>query len=123
MPHLCCDICELSCLCDQCVASSLDSKFLHDTPAEESESTRSNPHSKELQSVLCQYFDAENATVDAPVPTLLTGLTQELAFRISVKHEHIVSLEDLYHLKDCNQLNKKYVENIYGVLQQFRSSV
>lgn len=115
--HGCCDICEQSCLCDDCVASSVDSIVLNVSV----EDKGSMSDIEDLQCILTQYFEAENTTIDVPVASAFTGLTIDLASKISRSYKAIKSVEDLLQL--CSNIDKKYIANILDIIQHYCSTI
>ncbi|VDI41671.1 Hypothetical predicted protein [Mytilus galloprovincialis] len=80
--HDCCDICELKCTCDSCFAQLTENIEEHPV-CETKKVTVKRKTVTEINQLLCEYFEAENTSVEMPSASLYTGLDSLLAAKIA----------------------------------------
>lgn len=110
--HDCCDICERMCKCNTCC---LTESPLTDITKHSNENVRLSMFP--VDSLLAQYFDAENAVLNINLPAAeqVSGLTQSLLRDILQNKDNITSDERFREFYP--HLNLTYVANIVRILK------
>ncbi|XP_070581643.1 ATP-dependent DNA helicase RecQ-like [Ptychodera flava] len=137
--HECCDNCEKSCQCATClpkifiphectsgpVLSGRQPSVVTETDILSCQSVTGGKYYyqkvSEVHYLLMQYFRAENmCKPHVPFPSLVTGLTETLAGRISKQCVQYLTENKL--ISDFPFLDKKYVDNIISIISQVQST-
>jgi hypothetical protein len=116
--HFCCDNCQQTCLCDQCVETS--SQTLNDLFSESFDELHDAQIDSCIHAALQQYFSAVNGLVQTDTvldAALHTGLTESLARDIAAKYEYLVN-RDLLR-ETFSYLSEEYVAVIHQILAAF----
>ena len=96
VPHLCCDICESNCACEECAAKRNTSEASNDAVVGVTE-------------VLLSYFMAENRSSDNGH----TGLTENLAYKIAVD---FLASQNTNRIEETYGIDSMFAKNISIIL-------
>lgn len=119
LSHNCCDICESSCECDNCIittANKIEESAKKQTVSNQSSSNQAVKLAAEM---LSSYFDAENSSLEISNPEIFTGLTDSLIQDITNSFEDIL-IEENFTLK-FSHLQPHFLTNIYKIIMEIHS--
>ena len=110
--HLCCDNCRKNCVCLVC--NEMAKGKVAETAKEKPEITPEKKAKQLAQSMLQEYFSAENSICECPLASAVTGLCPEVAAHIATKYTEYKSYEAL--CCKYSHLKKNFLENIHKIL-------
>lgn len=111
-PHLCCDRCKEGCNCKECqdmteITEAMAASF-------EPEVKPSKEGVQYVDSMLNDYFTAENSIAGCPLSSAVTGLCPETAAEIAAKYTEYQSMHTLQ--STYSNLKQSYLENIHKII-------